>query len=107
MPSRHEAMPSSPGAAECVTLAPISVRLDTSIHTSLRSAFLKFLHYPHWNISSLMESYFLTQWCRVSSSNPMFDPVIGTLLTSSCNFQVQNIYMEALTKPEKVKIHKF
>ena len=36
-----------------------------------------------------------------------FDPVIGTLHTWSCNFQVQNIYMETLTKPAKVKYPHF
>ena len=38
---------------------------------------------------------------------PGFDPVIGTLHTWSCNFQVQNIYMETLTKPAKVKYPHF
>ena len=108
-------------------------RPDTSIHTSLRSAFLKFLFLSskklflavviflhlgdslimsaefETSIASKLVSFFLSRshflWssARILFSTPFFDQVIGALIARSCNFQEQNIFMENVKKPGEVK----
>ena len=108
-------------------------RPDTSIHTSLRSAFLKFLFLSskklflavviflhlgdslimsaefETSIASKLVSFFLSKshilWssARILFSTPFFDQVIGALIARSCNFQEQNIFMENAKKPGEVK----